>query len=594
MDRRKSPNSPPSKATQVGRPQLLAREDSVNLSPKLPGQSNRDSVAFGSVPPDLREPADRAHRDLHARVPAGAGLDPASIDRREPQDSLAPTQSPMHANSLPDDLPADLPGAAPLAGTAAYDPAQTAGRSAAVADRQVEPSPRSDPADPTGAPGPLPSPDNSTPLTQLEALSAGRPNPRQVSDEEAQKAKAPMVLTTGPLGKNRKLQSQESASQQRSKGGGARRQAPKTVGDGPQFVDSKPPGSSLASEQSSAPDIAAQPPIAKQRAGNPVAELLARARQSGKPGRTPQDKDPSSPSLATMNTPPQGDASDGQDESMPRLKSISNRGKTEHKVARAGIVEDQAAVLIDGFTTPGVGNKADLTGEAANLHLRVAMGELVGIAGVSGKTAVRLFQAILGLQKLKDGSAFSLGKQMPKERPLIQSQIGWLRLHYAALRQEPWPLLGARADCIEILRHAARLNRRQEPKETAQRIAELCGLTGALPPNFAWELPYRVRLRTALCLVSNPELLLLDFPTRDLGVEDAAWVWSVLEQFQDDTGATILLTSNSLEELERLCDRVVLLDKGQTHMDTAPGTIAQRVGRETLVDQYLKPADSLR
>ena len=117
------------------------------------------------------------------------------------------------------------------------------------------------------------------------------------------------------------------------------------------------------------------------------------------------------------------------------------------------------------------------------------------------------------------------------------------------------------------------------------------GLTGAKPSSLGWRLPYRVRLTTALVLMSNPEILLIDHPTRDLGKESAQWLWNTLEQFQDETRASILIASNDLTELERLCDRALLVQHDRLRMQGAPIDLKVQLGDAELKQTFLDPAD---
>lgn len=267
----------------------------------------------------------------------------------------------------------------------------------------------------------------------------------------------------------------------------------------------------------------------------------------------------------------------------PTLKAVSQT-TVSTPIARPG-VNDAVKVLRLERLTLRINDNIVLR----DLSFDMSEGELLGIGGIGAPTSQRLFEAIMSRHQRSAGTiVFPAHSDAPKQsRP----SIGWLRLHHAALIQDPWPLLGPDATSIDILSHAARLHGCADPVHTAQRFERLVGLTGAKPSSLGWRLPYRVRLTTALVLMSNPEILLIDHPTRDLGTESAQWLWNTLEQFQDETRASILIASNDLTELERLCDRALLVRHDRLRMQGAPIDLKVQLGDAELKQTFLDPAD---
>ena len=100
----------------------------------------------------------------------------------------------------------------------------------------------------------------------------------------------------------------------------------------------------------------------------------------------------------------------------------------------------------------------------------------------------------------------------------------------------------------------------------------------------------KTRVALAKALLNRPDVLLLDEPTASLDPDTADWVRGVIEAFRRECGATILLASHNMAEVERLCDRVVMLKAGRIVADgTAPGLRA-RFGRDTLEEVFLDVA----
>lgn len=97
----------------------------------------------------------------------------------------------------------------------------------------------------------------------------------------------------------------------------------------------------------------------------------------------------------------------------------------------------------------------------------------------------------------------------------------------------------------------------------------------------------KTRVSLAKALINAPELLLLDEPTASLDPDTADWVRSRLEDYRRETGATILLASHNMGEVERLADRVIMLDRGRIAADGTPQSLIRSFGRETLEEVFL-------
>jgi ABC-2 type transport system ATP-binding protein len=85
----------------------------------------------------------------------------------------------------------------------------------------------------------------------------------------------------------------------------------------------------------------------------------------------------------------------------------------------------------------------------------------------------------------------------------------------------------------------------------------------------------------------RPRLLVLDEPTASLDPDTADWVRSHLERFRRERGATVLLASHNMAEVERLCERVIIMKRGRIEDDDAPERLLVRYGRETLEEVFL-------
>lgn len=97
----------------------------------------------------------------------------------------------------------------------------------------------------------------------------------------------------------------------------------------------------------------------------------------------------------------------------------------------------------------------------------------------------------------------------------------------------------------------------------------------------------KTRVSLAKALVNDPELLLLDEPTASLDPDTADWVRTKLETYCQTRAATVVLASHNMAEVERLADRVIMLERGRVIADESPQELVRRFGRTTLEETFL-------
>ena len=102
----------------------------------------------------------------------------------------------------------------------------------------------------------------------------------------------------------------------------------------------------------------------------------------------------------------------------------------------------------------------------------------------------------------------------------------------------------------------------------------------------------RTRVALAKALLNRPALLLLDEPTASLDPDTADWVRGYLETYRRDTGATLLLASHNMGEVERLCSEVMMMRKGRIVDSGSPRMLIERYGRDTHEQVFLDIARS--
>jgi ABC-2 type transport system ATP-binding protein len=100
----------------------------------------------------------------------------------------------------------------------------------------------------------------------------------------------------------------------------------------------------------------------------------------------------------------------------------------------------------------------------------------------------------------------------------------------------------------------------------------------------------KTRVSLAKALINTPDVLLLDEPTASLDPDTADWVRSHLERYTAARSATVLLASHNMAEVERLCERVIIMKKGRIVDDDTPARLLAHYGRSTLEEVFLDVA----
>lgn len=188
------------------------------------------------------------------------------------------------------------------------------------------------------------------------------------------------------------------------------------------------------------------------------------------------------------------------------------------------------------------------------LSLTVGRGELIGLLGPNGAGKTTTIKLLLGLVRPSAGSGRVLGAPLGDRR--ARRAIGYLPEQF---RYQPWPhgreVLGLHAELGRI------------PAATRARAVDdalgLVGLTDrADDPVSAFSKGMQQRLGLGVALLGDPELVLLDEPTSALDPVGRNDVRAIVRAARD-RGATVILNSHLLAEVERVCDRVVILDHGR-------------------------------
>ena len=206
-------------------------------------------------------------------------------------------------------------------------------------------------------------------------------------------------------------------------------------------------------------------------------------------------------------------------------------------------------------------------------------GGIVALLGGNGAGKTTTIAMLLGLLLPTSGTVHALGADMTRDR---YRALG--RMNFSS----PYVELPGRLTAEENLLVYARLYGVARAGRQVRELAEALELVPFLKQRTrTLSAGQKSRLALAKALVNEPQLLLLDEPTASLDPETAEWVRSYLAAYVDRTGATILLASHNMLEVERLCRDVLMMKAGRLVDRGAPEALIARYGRQTMEEVFL-------
>jgi ABC-2 type transport system ATP-binding protein len=216
------------------------------------------------------------------------------------------------------------------------------------------------------------------------------------------------------------------------------------------------------------------------------------------------------------------------------------------------------------------------------ISFRLEAGSITGLLGGNGAGKTTTIAMIMGLVMPTSGTVTVLGAQMPKERYRVLHRMNF---------ESPYVDMPMRLTVRQNLSVFAQL---YAVPDIGERIASLAAdleLTEFLDrPAGKLSAGQKTRVSLAKALLNRPEALLLDEPTASLDPDTADWVRAHLEHYRREHNATILLASHNMTEVERLCERVIIMKQGRIEDDDTPHHLLTRYGRATLEDVFLDVA----
>ena len=213
------------------------------------------------------------------------------------------------------------------------------------------------------------------------------------------------------------------------------------------------------------------------------------------------------------------------------------------------------------------------------ISFAVEAGSVVGLLGGNGAGKTTTIGMIMGLTLPSAGEVRALGVDMARDRFRALGRMNF---------ESPYVDMPHRLTVRQNLRVFGRLYGVAGLERRIEALAADLALEPFLDrPAGSLSAGQKTRVALAKALINDPELLLLDEPTASLDPDTADWVRGRLEAFRRARGATILLASHNMAEVERLCGRVLMLKEGRIVDDGAPAELIARHGRSTLEEVFL-------
>ena len=206
------------------------------------------------------------------------------------------------------------------------------------------------------------------------------------------------------------------------------------------------------------------------------------------------------------------------------------------------------------------------------LNLEIQTGECFGLLGPNGAGKTTTIEILEGLLSATSGEVFIFGRTWKENEREMREWLG-ISLQETRLSEK----LSVR-ETIELFASFYR-----EPSSTDQVLEELQLTEKA--DSWVGKLSggQRQRLAVATALVCNPKVLFLDEPTTGLDPQSRRQLWDIIRAFQRQ-GGTVLLTTHYMDEAERLCDRLAIVDHGQIIAEGSPADLINRLGGHHVVE----------
>jgi ABC-2 type transport system ATP-binding protein len=212
------------------------------------------------------------------------------------------------------------------------------------------------------------------------------------------------------------------------------------------------------------------------------------------------------------------------------------------------------------------------------IDLEIKHGECFGLLGPNGAGKTTTVEILEGLNSPTSGEVEVLGREWRTDEVAIRERIG------VTLQETRFPDKETVREIVSLFRSFYKTG--MNPGDVIARVS-LESKSNAFIEQLSGG--QQQRLAVAIALVGDPEVLFLDEPTTGLDPQSRRQLWEVIRDLRD-RGRTVVLTTHYMDEAERLCDRVAIIDQGKIIAQGSPAELIARLGGDHIVEFALEVA----
>ena len=217
-----------------------------------------------------------------------------------------------------------------------------------------------------------------------------------------------------------------------------------------------------------------------------------------------------------------------------------------------------------------------------NINFKINKGAIIGLLGPNGCGKSTTIGMMLGLIKPTSGTVVINGQNIENNRTSLLGKMNFI---------SPYVELPKKLTVEENLKVYGRLYGVKNLKDRIYNVMKKLNLTQFITRKTG-ELSsgQKNRVSLAKALINDPEILLLDEPTASLDPDVGDYIRKIIEDFAANKGTTILLASHNMNEVERLCDEVMMMKNGEIIDKGKSIDLIDKHGRKNLEEVFLKIA----
>jgi ABC-2 type transport system ATP-binding protein len=221
-----------------------------------------------------------------------------------------------------------------------------------------------------------------------------------------------------------------------------------------------------------------------------------------------------------------------------------------------------------------------------HVDMRVPAGSVFGLLGPNGAGKTTIIKLLTGLSDITEGEATVAGFDVRKDPMHVKRNVGWVAAEV---------ILDDDFSAWENLWLQAKLQRLTDWKGRADALLAYFDLTDRRKDKVStYSTGMRKKLEIGLALLHQPQVIFMDEPTIGLDPNTRRMLWELIEGVHTEFGISVLLTSHYIEEADRLCDTVSIIDHGKFVASGTPDELKSKVRADILEVETTESVDEAK